>query len=128
MTGSYAESLFIRFDCDLYVRAFPLIDGQEILDAKENPQAPGALHLETLSAALVYDNSYFGATSPILGQTYLLELSSKIGSITYYDVLADYRRYFMPVRPWTLVFRFLTFGRFGPGAEDDRLYPLFLGY
>jgi Tol biopolymer transport system component len=119
---------FIRFDRDLHVRAFSLIDGQEILDTEEDPEAPGALHFAAFSSALVYDNSYFGATSPILGQKYRLEVSPKIGSISYYDVLADYRHYFMPVRPWTLAFRFLTFGRFGPDAEDSRLYPLFLGY
>ena len=34
----------------------------------------------------------------------------------------------MPVRPFTLAARVLHFGRYGSGAEDSRLAPLFLGY
>ena len=34
----------------------------------------------------------------------------------------------MPVRPFTLAFRFLHYGRYGTGADDGRLYPMFLGY
>jgi outer membrane protein assembly factor BamA len=43
-------------------------------------------------------------------------------------VLADYRRYLMPVRPFTLAFRFMHYGRYGAGAQDSRLYPMYLGY
>ncbi len=34
----------------------------------------------------------------------------------------------MPVKPFTLAFRALTYGRYGKGADDERLYPMFLGY
>jgi outer membrane protein assembly factor BamA len=40
----------------------------------------------------------------------------------------DYRRYFMPARPFTLAARVLHYGRYGSGGEDSRLQPLFLGY
>jgi len=43
-------------------------------------------------------------------------------------LLSDYRRYFMPFRPFTLAFRILHYGRYGRGAEDSRLFPLFIGY
>jgi outer membrane protein assembly factor BamA len=63
-----------------------------------------------------------------VGQRYRLELSQVGGSIAYSGVLADYRRYFMPVQPFTLAFRALQYGRYGSGGEDPRLSPLFLGY
>ena len=50
------------------------------------------------------------------------------GTLTYGGVLADYRRYFMPVRPFTFAVRGLHYGRYGADAEDSRLTPLFLGY
>jgi len=34
----------------------------------------------------------------------------------------------MPLRPFTLAGRVLHYGRYGSGAEDPRLTPLFLGY
>jgi outer membrane protein assembly factor BamA len=34
----------------------------------------------------------------------------------------------MPVKPFTLAFRLLHYGRYGKDAEDSRLYPVFLGY
>jgi outer membrane protein assembly factor BamA len=51
-----------------------------------------------------------------------------LGSLNYVNLLADYRRYIMPVMPVTLAFRFMTFGRYGSGAEDSRLVPFFIGY
>jgi len=34
----------------------------------------------------------------------------------------------MPVRPYTLAARVIHYGRYGSGSEDERFYPLFLGY
>ena len=34
----------------------------------------------------------------------------------------------MPIRPVTIAARVLHYGRYGSGAEDQRLYPLFVGY
>jgi len=34
----------------------------------------------------------------------------------------------MPVRPFTLAVRALHIGRYGRDAEDNRMYPLFIGY
>jgi outer membrane protein assembly factor BamA len=34
----------------------------------------------------------------------------------------------MPVRPVTIAARLLHYGRYGSGGEDQRLYPLFIGY
>jgi len=48
--------------------------------------------------------------------------------MNYYTILADYRRYLIPVRPFTLAFRLLHYGRYGISADEDRFYPLYLGY
>ena len=85
------------------------------------------LNLGQGSLALVYDNSFFGFTSPILGQRYRLEIGTTQGSLNFETGLADFRKYFMPVRPVTLAFRLMTYGRYGPGAQSDQMGPLFLG-
>jgi WD40 repeat protein len=118
----------ISFDRELRTRGFSLTTGEEILSEEEDLPAPSSLDLGVASAALVYDNSFFGAASPILGQRYRLEVAPTIGSLRYVGVLADYRRYFMPARPFTLATRLLHYGRYATDGEDSRLQPLFLGY
>jgi hypothetical protein len=118
----------ISFDRELRTRAFDAVTGQLVLDDEEDLPAGSALNQGIASAALVYDNSFFGATSPILGQRYRLEVGGTVGSLDFAHVLADYRRYFLPVRPFTLATRLLHYGRYGSGGEDPQLQPLFLGY
>jgi outer membrane protein assembly factor BamA len=89
---------------------------------------PDALNLGEATAALVYDSSVFGATSPLVGRRFRFEYSQMAGSLTYGGLLGDYRRYFMPVQPFTFAVRGLHYGRYGGDAEDSRLPPLFIGY
>ena len=86
------------------------------------PAGARRLHLFESTAALVHDTSVFGATSPILGQRFRLEVSPTLGSVNYTGVLADFRQYVMPVRPFTLAGRVLHYGRYGAGGEDPRLH------
>ncbi len=118
----------ISFDNELRTDAFDAVTGEQVLDQNEDLPASRALNLGTASLALVYDNSFLGATAPILGQRYRLEVTPTIGSLSYVGVLGDYRKYFMPVRPFTLAARLLHYGRYGSGGEDERLQPLYLGY
>jgi hypothetical protein len=118
----------ISFDRELKTRAFDINTGEQVVDETEDLDSPNALNLGLASAALVYDNSFFGATAPILGQRYRLEVAPTVGSLSYVGVLGDYRKYFMPARPFTLAARLLHYGRYGSGGEDDRLQPLFLGF
>ncbi len=90
--------------------------------------APASIKYGFVSTALVYDSSLFGACSPILGQSYLLQVQPTFGNLNFISVLADYRRYLIPKKPFTLAFRVLHFGRYGKGSDDPRLWPLFLGY
>ncbi|HEX2250409.1 MAG TPA: BamA/TamA family outer membrane protein [Gemmatimonadales bacterium] len=124
-TGGFSN---ISFDLERNTRAFSLITGEQIIDESEDLDAGESLNLGFGTAALVYDNSFFGATSPVLGQRYRLEVSPTFGSIGFVGVLADFRRYLLPVRPFTLAARLLHYGRYGSGGEDSRLQPLFLGY
>jgi outer membrane protein assembly factor BamA len=80
------------------------------------------------SAALVYDNSLFGGTGPIVGRRWRLELQPSFGTINLLGALADYRHYLMPIRPLTIAARVLHSGRYGSDAGDARLQPYFLGY
>ena len=123
-----AGGTHISFDSELQTRAFSLFSGEQILDEKEDLEAGESLWLGTGSGALVFDNSLFGATGPILGQRYRLEVNPTFGSINYVGGLVDFRRYFMPARPFTVATRLLHYGRYGSGGEDPRLQPLFIGW
>jgi hypothetical protein len=48
------------------------------------------------------------------------------GGINRVNVLGDYRRYLF-ARPITFAFRAIHVGRYGNGAEDQRLYPMYVG-
>ncbi len=90
---------------------------------------PGPVTLATGSAALVHDNAFFGATGPILGSRWRLEADPTFGNLRFVTALADYRRYIMPLRPFTLAGRILHVGRYGRDADDNvHMYPLFIGY
>jgi outer membrane protein assembly factor BamA len=104
------------------------VTGQFIDEQREELPRPDAINMAETTAALVYDSSIFGATSPLVGRRYRFEYSQMAGSIAYGGFLADYRRYWMPARPFTFAVRGLHYGRYGSGAEDPRLTPLFLGY
>jgi Tol biopolymer transport system component len=120
---------YIQFDNVIYTNAYDYWTGEPILidERTDLPSAPG-ISMAYAGAALVYDSSFFGATSPILGQSYRVEVMPIIGTLKYYSLTADYRRYLMPVKPFTLAMRIMHYGRYGKGADDERLWPMYLGY
>ena len=118
----------ISFKNELQTQIFDFDTGQLLGEQKTKLPAPSALNLAEASAALVYDTATFGATSPILGRRYRLEVSPTVGSVNYTGVLADVRQYVMPIRPYTLAGRVIHYGRYGGGGDDLRFFPLFLGY
>ena len=118
----------IGFSEELRTTAYSLFDGALLIDDVQELPSFDTLYLAQTSAALVGDNSFFGMTSPILGERYRLEVAPYIGDIDFFNVIADYRRYFMPVRPYTIAGRVLHYGRYGSGSEDARLALLFVGY
>jgi len=118
----------ISFDNRVDSVYFDLQSGRVLGEERVQLPAPGGLNLGQATAALVYDSSIFGATSPIAGQAYRLQVSPTIGSIRFNNVLADFRRYLVPASFYTIAVRGLHYGRYGPDSEDPRLVPLFLGY
>jgi len=122
-----AGYLNINFNGNIQTQAWSVATDTLLYDVTEDLSVPSGLNLGTVGAALVYDYSYFGATSPILGQRWRVQASPNFGSIQWVDLLADYRKYVMPVRKFTLAGRLLHYGRYGGGAEDYRLSPVFLG-
>ena len=118
----------ISFDQIIQREAYDLASGVLILRDTQEEAIADSLNLGTTSAALVYDTSVFGATSPVGGQRYRLEVAPTFGGLNFASVLADYRRYFMPASFYTFAGRFLHYGRYGTGGEDERLFPLYLGY
>ena len=118
----------IGFDAELETQLFSPITGQLLDEQRQDLPRPDAINMGEATAALVYDSSVFGATSPLVCRRYRFEYSQLAGTLNYGGVLADYRRYFMPVRPFTFAVRGLHYGRYGADAEDSRLTPLFIGY
>jgi Tol biopolymer transport system component len=80
----------------------------------------------TASTAFVGDSSTYGFVSPIRGTRYRYEVEALTGDLRFTTALADWRKYFYK-RPATLAVRALHYGRYGAGAEDGRLQPLYLG-
>lgn len=117
----------LGFDRIVETQAYSLDTGALLADTREKTKLADSLTLGTASAALVFDTSNFGATSPVAGTRYRFEVAPTVGSIRYTSVLADYRRYLMPVPFYTLAFRAMHYGRYGAGASR-RLNPLYLGY
>jgi outer membrane protein assembly factor BamA len=118
----------VSFDQIIQTQAFSLVTGQLLGQDTQEQSLANPLTLATSSAALVYDTSNFGATSPVSGQRYRIEAAPTLGSINFTSLLADYRRYFMPVSFYTIAARVMHYGRYGSGGEDSRLFPLFIGY
>jgi outer membrane protein assembly factor BamA len=88
-----------------------------------NPDQRAEL-LGNARAALVYDSATYGPTSPVLGKRYRFALSPTFGGLTFTTMTADYRQYWMPLRPVTLAVRVMHLGRYGADANDPRLLPL----
>jgi hypothetical protein len=86
------------------------------------------LYLGTASVALVRDTSFFGATAPLFGARSRFEIGFSRGSLQYGTLLFDWRRYYMPVRPFTIAVRGMHYGRYGRDSEHVRLLGLYTGY
>ncbi|HEV2150176.1 MAG TPA: BamA/TamA family outer membrane protein [Longimicrobiaceae bacterium] len=110
-----------------------IVNGQVVLVGNpefrqfEDDRFETAYNMVEGSAALVYDNSLLGYTSPFAGQRYRFEVTPTVGTLQFAQALADYRRYLF-FRPFTLAFRGFHFGRYGRDAEQNELFnPIYLG-
>ena len=92
------------------------------------------INLAEAGIAFVGDTSYFGFTSPIRGGRYRFGVDGTLGTLDFLTATADVRRYLMvrpdalPRRvPLTLAARAVHVGRYGTGASDGQLTPIYLG-
>jgi len=118
----------ISYDDELRTTGYNPGTGQVVYDVKQKLPVPSSVTFESSTAALVHDNSLFGATGPFLGDRWRLEVDQAVGQLQFTTGLVDYRKYIMPVRPFTIAARVIHAGRYGRDAENIRLYPLFIGY
>ena len=114
----------IAFDRELRTRHYDGSTGQLVAERDRRLPAPGHVALLESAAALVYDSSVAGPTAPVLGQRSRFEIAPTFGDLSYVTMTADYRRYLMPARPFTLALRAQHVGRYGADAADGRLLPL----
>ncbi len=118
--GSFAfySNKVVQFDN--YYNEF----GQLIYQEREKQKAPPGFQLGTVEAAFVGDNSYFGLTAPLAGYRYRLGAERYFGEFEFTGITADYRKY-LRLRPVTLAFRAMHYGRYGGNSEQ--LFPLYVG-
>jgi hypothetical protein len=116
------------FGLEVRTRVYDYTTGNFIkqTEAKEPGAAP--LYLADGRVALVNDTALFGATSPIFGARSRLEVGQSLGTMKYTTVLADVRRYFMPVRPVTIAVRASQYSRWGRDSVHPQLVELYAGY
>lgn len=118
----------ISFDQIVNTTTYSLFTGAVYERTTRTTSFARPLTLGTSAAAYVFDTTSFGATSPVQGQRYRFELDPTYGTINFAGLLADYRRYVMPVSFYTVGVRVMHYGRYGSGGEDARLFPLYVGY
>ncbi|HSW40123.1 MAG TPA: hypothetical protein VLL97_11595, partial [Acidobacteriota bacterium] len=117
----------ISYDAEARVLVYSATTGQLIMEQEYSPVVREGIHLATGNAAMVFDTSIFGGTSPIFGQRYRFEVGMAAGTVRFATLLADYRRYFRIAGPLTLAGRMLHYGRYGWDAEDMRMGDLSVG-
>ncbi len=118
----------ISFDQQTETTLFDPTTGDVISTQRDVVPGGDPLTLGQFSAAIVYNTAIYGPTSPIAGQSYRLQVAPTTGTMSFTSVLADFRRYVMPVSFYTLAARALHFGRYGRDAQHPLLAPTYLGY
>ena len=120
----------VDFGGEVEERIFRLDTG-ELVESSVTPLPADSLPSLSMgigTAALVYDNSYFGGTSPLLGRRYRFEATPVLGDLRFVGALADFRQYVPLIRPLVLAARVYHAARYGEDAENPSLASLFLGY
>ncbi len=125
--GSFSR-YYYRVDVfnNYYSNGIPIGQEREKLDSLPGFNLDG-FNLGSGNLAYVGDNSYFGMASPMRGQRYRLQGSKYFGRLSFYQLLADYRRYHFQ-NPLSFAVRLYHNGRYGPTSENNLFYPMYLGY
>jgi hypothetical protein len=118
----------ISFDRQTETTLFDPTTGSVISTQRDVVPGGDPLTLGQFSAAIVYNTAIYGPTSPIAGQSYRIQFAPTTGTMSFTSVLADFRRYVMPVPFYTLAARAVHFGLYGRDAQHPLLAPTYLGY
>ncbi len=116
----------VTYGRELETRLIAVPSYRELQRTREGLPGGDSVQLFETGVAFVHDTAIYGPASPILGGRARLQVSPSFGSVRYTTVLADVRRYLMPVRPFTLALRGRYVARLGAGGADSRLLPLVL--
>ena len=101
--------------------------GRVLVNEEQQTYAGAPTTVFEVGTALVRDTSVSGPTGPLVGSRYRLEIAPAVGQLSYTSVIADVRRYVMPVRPFTVAMRMVHSARYGADGGDHRLLPSHLG-
>ncbi len=121
---------FIRYSYDYEQETYTTDAFGQVLNREtQSLPAPDPLNLVQASVALVGDNSFMGFTSPIRGGRSRFEFGATVGTVNYWNLTLDWRKYFQPARELTFAVRALHIGRYGNEIEQSNIIqPYFLGY
>ncbi len=115
------------FDAEKKTDVISPLTGRLVETRPDAVPAVEPLTVASASVALIGDTAVWGGTGPVLGSRYRFQVAPAGGEASYVGVLADYRRYLMPVKPYTVALRILHSARYGPGKDDPRLLDNYLG-
>ena len=101
--------------------------GVPVEEDRDKLDAPEGYNLGSAYAAYVFDNSYFGLTSPLRGKRYRAEAEKVYDALDYHSFTLDYRQYLF-MNPTSFAFRLMHISRLGADAESSRIYPLSFAY
>jgi Tol biopolymer transport system component len=116
-----------RFTREIRSRTISLETGRTLQDQRYSEPGGEPATMGEIAMAFVGDTAVYAPTGPIMGGRYRFEVAPSVGGLSYTRVLADYRRYLMPVKPYTIATRLMHLGQYGRDAHDPRLVPTFLG-
>jgi Tol biopolymer transport system component len=123
----FAGMRHARYRRDQHVSVSSLTSGRVLESGAAATRGGAPTTVAEIGAALVRDTAVFGPTGPLMGSRYRVEIAPAAGQLSYTTVIADLRRYVMPVRPFTVAMRVVHSGRYGADGSDPRLMPSYLG-
>ncbi len=100
--------------------------GRLVAQDRNRIDGPPAFGLFNVNAAFVGDNASFGLTAPLHGQRFRIGVDQYFGEFNYTAATADYRIYRF-LKPVGFAFRALHYGRYGASANNQQLFPLYVG-
>lgn len=121
-----ASASWYYYRIDRYNYYYDLL-GYPIGVKREKLPAPEGNNYQVLDMAYVQDNSTFGMTAPMTGSRSRIQIEKYFGVVNFYTGLIDYRKYYF-TKPVGFALRVYHNGRYGADAENQTVYPYYLGY